>query len=205
MLDIIRQKKNIKSRGCSDRRRSKAPNSESKDIVRLKSSGNSLTQLASADESFDKNYIQYDAPASRYSYEVHNVSVPIESQHTDLQLVEPDELCEAESNVYDECETVGKIEVPDEEALSLNEHEVTEPVGECDNSGDGTGALNEAAENSELVDCDLLTLQKRLVKRKLEVVEEQHELKLKILQNELQYRRVEHIKTMEYLRRKYEK
>lgn len=183
--------------------------------------GGSLTQLdetryntVSADESFDKNYIQYDVPAklpSRYAFEG---PVPdIEShQHddTDLRLVEPDELCEAERNVYDECETVGKTEAAEDEAFSLNEHEITEPPvvlinGECDDSDEGSG-LNEAVDiRSELVDRDLLTLKKRLVKRKLEVIEEQHKLKLKILQNELQYRRVEHYKTMEYLRRKYEK
>lgn len=183
-------------------------------------SGGSLTQLNEArfntvapDESFDKNYIQYDVPAklppTRYAYGVHNISDTDQRHDTELQLVEPDELCEAESNIYDECETVGKIEVPEEEAsLDHLEHEITEPVvlnGECDDSGDGSG-LNEAPDiDAELGDCDLLTLQKRLVKRKLEVVEEQHELKLKILQNELQYRRVEHYKTMEYLRRKYEK
>lgn len=180
----------------------------------LKSSSSSLTQLdearyksVSADESVDKNYIQYDVPAKllpRYAYEVPVPDIGSHQHHdTDLQLVEPDELCEAESNVYDECETVGKIEVPDEEALSLIEHEITGPVlnGECEDSSE----LNEAADINSHVDCDLLTLKKRLVKRKLEVIEEQHELKLKILKNELQYRRVEHNKTMEYLRRKYEK
>lgn len=181
----------------------------------MKSGGRSIPPLhynnVSADESFDKSYIQYDVSAkvpSRYSYEVHDVPVPnTESLHdNELQLVEPDEVCETESNIYDECETVGKIEVPDEEASSsLNEHDITEPVvlnGESNDNGDG----NEASGlNSELADCALLTLKKRLVKRKLEVVEEQHELKLKILQNELHYRRVEHNKTMEYLRRKFEK